>query len=167
MALNVKPTFLLPILQDLSLHAHSLHAAALLCPHWLTHPPGSSGAAVNLAIRPAHDVLMSISGNAELEMLLCPVFIAATELLDDEDRSITSLAFGMIWMQWETVTSLQTKGFTVQRVWKARDVGRRPDWMVLVQQCPGEGVPICRSCICREIEQAWQRYLRYRSKARS
>jgi|ERR1700693_542611 hypothetical protein len=96
MALNVKPTFLLPILQDLCLHAHFLHAAALLCPHRLTHPPGSSGAVGNLAIRPAHDVLMSISGNAELEMSLCPVFIAATELLDDEDRSTAIQAFGMI-----------------------------------------------------------------------
>jgi hypothetical protein len=96
MVLNVKPTFLLPTLQDLCLHAHSLHAAALLCPHRLTHPPGSSGAVGNLAIRPAHDVLMSISGNAELEMSLCPVFIAATELLDDEDRSTAIQAFDTI-----------------------------------------------------------------------
>jgi hypothetical protein len=88
MALNVKPTFLPPILRGLPLHARSFHAAALLCLHRLIHPPGSSRAAGDLAIRPAHDVLMPVSGNAELKTSLCPVFIAATELLDDEDRSI-------------------------------------------------------------------------------
>jgi hypothetical protein len=70
MTLNVKPTFLLPILQDLSLHARSLHAAV------------------------------------------------------------------------RAAASLRTKEFTVQTIWKARHAGRRLDWMVLVQQCPREGMLI-------------------------
>lgn len=95
-----------------------------------------------MALSMAHDVLMYISGTAELKMSLWLLFIDATELLGKEDRSTALQDFGMIYMQRGTVASQRTKDFTVERVWNARDSGMDWNWMVLAQQYPGECMPI-------------------------
>jgi hypothetical protein len=109
---------------------------------------------------------MPVSGNAELKISPCPVFIAATELLDDEDRSIAIQLWHAMYAVRDNDLSLNEgvyrskslesqgcrEGTGLDGVGAAVSKGRHAD---------------LRSCICREIEQAWQRYLRYRSKARS
>lgn len=124
-------------------HARSFQAAALLYLHRLIYPPGSSSPADDTAISMAHDVLMYISGTAaELKLSLWPVFIAATELASEEDRSTALQTYDIISTQRGTVTSRRTKDFTVERIWKARDKGEEWNWMVLAYQYPGECMPI-------------------------
>jgi hypothetical protein len=124
-------------------HARSFQAAALLYLHRLLYPPGSSKSVDEMAMRMAHDVLMYISSTpSELKMSLWPVFIAATELLSDEDRGTVLQAYDMIYTQRGTVTSRRAKQFTVERVWKARDAGMEWNWMILVHRYPGECMPI-------------------------
>lgn len=63
------------------------------------------------------------SGTAELKLSLWPVFIAATELVDEGDRRTALEAFDKICRQRGAVTSRRTRESMVERVWRARDAG--------------------------------------------
>ena len=123
--------------------AYAYRSAALLYIFRLFHPPQSSQAADRVALGMAHDVLVYTSGpREELRMLLWPVFIAACEAVDEDDRSTVLEVFDSICMYRKTATALRTKNFCVDRVWKVRDSGMEWDWMKLAKFYPGECLPI-------------------------
>ncbi|OHF02889.1 hypothetical protein CORC01_01647 [Colletotrichum orchidophilum] len=120
-------------------------AGALLYLHRLFHLPGSSAAeeADAEALSRAHDVMLYTSGPpSESKMLLWPVFMAACEMLDADDRATVLDVFDAIGTHRKTVTVERTKMFVEERVWKARDEGREWNWMILAQEFPGECLPI-------------------------
>ncbi|KAI8183083.1 hypothetical protein K4K51_000488 [Colletotrichum sp. SAR 10_75] len=118
-------------------------AGALLYLHRLFNLPNSSPTADAEALSKAHDVMLYTSGPpAETKMLLWPVFLAACEMLDDEDRTAVRDVFDSIGTHRKTVTVERTRTFVEERVWKARDAGQDWNWMVLAQLYPGECLPI-------------------------
>lgn len=129
--------------RNLLFHAYAHKAAAFLYLHRLLEPPGTSDEADQMALSMAHEVLMHLSAMTDqLKTALWPVFIAGTELMDEEDRNFVVQMFDEIHRQRKTVTSLRSRTFCVNRVWCARDSGLPWYWMDLVQQFPGECLPI-------------------------
>lgn len=94
----------------------------------------------------AHELLLFLgppSGRGdEAKMLLWPVFIAACEMLAEEDRQMVLDVFDAILQQRKTATVQRTKAFVLNRVWPARDNGREWCWWTLAQEFPGECMPI-------------------------
>ncbi|KXH25922.1 hypothetical protein CSAL01_04476 [Colletotrichum salicis] len=118
-------------------------AGALLYLHRLFYLPGSTADADGEALSRAHDVMLYTSGPpSESKMLLWPVFMAACEMLDSDDRAAVLDVFDAIGTHRKTVTVERTRMFVEERVWKARDQGREWNWMVLAQEFPGECLPI-------------------------
>ncbi|KAL0944718.1 uncharacterized protein CTRU02_202605 [Colletotrichum truncatum] len=118
-------------------------AGALLYLHRLFHIPNSSVETDKEALSKAHDVMLYTSGPpAETKMLLWPVFLAACEMSDIEDRAAVLEVFGSMGAQRKTVTVERTQKFVEQRVWKARDEGQDWNWMTLAQTYPEECLPI-------------------------
>jgi hypothetical protein len=129
--------------RKLLLQAYAYRSAALLYLHRLFHPPDSSAGADQVALGIAHDILVYTNGPPEeVRMLLWPVFVAACDLANEDDRSTALQVFDSIYKSRKTATSLRTKEFCVNRVWAARDTGMDWNWMTLVRQYPGECVPI-------------------------
>jgi hypothetical protein len=123
--------------------AHAYQSATLLYLYRLINPPQSSAEADAEALKIAHDILIYTSGPPqELRMLLWPVFLAACEALDAEDRSVCLEVFDSICEHRKTATALRTGQFCTKRVWTARDSGLEWNWMKLVEQYPGECLPI-------------------------
>ncbi|KAK2030016.1 hypothetical protein LX32DRAFT_717503 [Colletotrichum zoysiae] len=123
--------------------AASYRAGALLYLHRLFQPPCSSLEADSEALSKAHEVMLYTSGPAtESKMLLWPVFMAACEMSDADDRAAAVEAFDAISSHRKTVTVERTKKFVKERVWKARDEGRSWNWMILAAVFPGECLPI-------------------------
>lgn len=94
----------------------------------------------------AHELLVSFvtspgSGD-EAKMLLWPLFLAACEMLAEEDRQMVLDILDTILQQRRTATVQKTKSFVLNRVWPARDEGRDWCWWTLAQQFPGECLPI-------------------------
>ncbi|GJC94419.1 C6 zinc finger domain protein [Colletotrichum higginsianum] len=118
-------------------------AGALLYLHRLFHLPCSSPEADHEALSRAHDVMLYTSGPPpESKMLLWPVFMAACEMSDADDRAAVLDVFDAIGTHRKTVTVERTRAFVQERVWKARDEGGDWNWMVLAQAYPGECLPI-------------------------
>ncbi|KAF9881487.1 hypothetical protein CkaCkLH20_00633 [Colletotrichum karsti] len=118
-------------------------AGALLYLHRLFELPGSSLDADSEALSKAHDVMLYATGPPEeTKMLLWPVFLAACEMSDVEDRGAVLDVFDSIGTHRKTVTVERTRRFVEERVWKARDEGQGWDWMTLAQSYPGECLPI-------------------------
>ncbi|KZL84556.1 c6 zinc finger domain protein [Colletotrichum incanum] len=118
-------------------------AGALLYLHRLFQLPCSTLEANNEALSKAHDVMLYTSGPpSESKMLLWPVFMAACEMLNADDRDAALDVFDAIGSHRKTVTVERTRKFVQERVWKARDEGRNWNWMVLAQDFPGECLPI-------------------------
>lgn len=94
----------------------------------------------------AHELLASLgppcSRGDEAKMLLWPVFVAACEMLAEEDRQTVLDIFDVILQQRKTATVQRTKSFVMNRVWPARDEGREWSWWALAKQFPGECLPI-------------------------
>lgn len=118
-------------------------AGALLYLHRLFCLPGSTADADGEALSKAHDVMLYTSGPpSESKMLLWPVFMAACEMLDADDRAAVLDVFDSIGTHRKTVTVERTRMFVEERVWKARDQGMEWNWMLLAQEFPGECLPI-------------------------
>ncbi|OJJ50400.1 hypothetical protein ASPZODRAFT_149729 [Penicilliopsis zonata CBS 506.65] len=125
------------------LQAYASRAAALLYLHRLLHPAGSSAEADRIALGMACEVLAHLSAPAdELRLSLWPAFVAACELVAADDRATVLDIFDGIYRVRFTATALRTRAFCVDRVWHARDTGQPWNWMDLVQQYPGECLPI-------------------------
>lgn len=94
----------------------------------------------------AHELIVSLGPPSplgdEAKMLLWPVFIAACEMLAEEDRQMVLDVLDVILQQRKTATVQRTKLFVMNRVWPARDEGREWSWWKLAQQFPGECLPI-------------------------
>ncbi|CAN8096338.1 unnamed protein product [Discula destructiva] len=107
-------------------------------------PPGhldADGEATSMA----HELLVSLGSPSlgdEAKMLLWPVFIAACEMLAEEDRQMVLDVFDVILQHRQTATVQRTKYFVLNRVWPARDEGKDWRWWILSQQFPGECLPI-------------------------
>lgn len=124
-------------------HSYATRSAALLYLHRLFHPPGSSPGADQMALTMAHEVLVHTSGPPdELRLLLWPIFIAASELENGDERLTAVQMFDAICKGRNTATALRTKNFCIERVWEARNAGFEWNWMAMVDQYPGECVPI-------------------------
>jgi hypothetical protein len=96
------------------------------------------------ALHKAHEILL-YAGNlpaSDVKLLLWPVFLAACEMKDPEDRSAVLEIFNSILDKRKTVTVLQTRTFVENVVWRARDEGKDWNWMRLAQEHPGECLPI-------------------------
>ncbi|WYZ44988.1 hypothetical protein EsH8_VIII_000304 [Colletotrichum jinshuiense] len=118
-------------------------AGALLYLYRLFNPPSSSAEVNSDALSKAHDVMLYTSGPpAESKMLLWPVFLAACEMSDADDRAAVLDVLDSIGTHRKTVTVDRTRRFVEERVWKARDEGRDWNWMILAQNHPGECLPI-------------------------
>ncbi|GJC78870.1 transcriptional regulatory protein moc3 [Colletotrichum liriopes] len=118
-------------------------AGALLYLYRLFQLPCSSLEADNEALSKAHDVMLYTSGPpSECKMLLWPVFMAACEMLNADDRGAALDVFDAIGSHRKTVTVERTRKFVQERVWEARDGGRNWNWMVLARDFPGECLPI-------------------------
>ncbi|KAK2041941.1 hypothetical protein LZ31DRAFT_624833 [Colletotrichum somersetense] len=118
--------------------AASYRAGPLLYLHRLFQPPCSSLEADSEALSKAHEVMLYTSGpTTESKMLLWPVFMAACEMSDADDRVAVVEAFDAIISHRKTVTVERTKKFVKERVWKARDGGRNWNWMILAEIFPG------------------------------
>lgn len=137
------------------IQANCYRAGALLYLFRLLHPPiinNNSGvvsgcSAINgEATAMAHELILFLgppsSRGDEAKMLLWPVFIAACEMLAEEDRQMVLDVFDAILQQRKTATVQRTKSFVLNRVWPARDEGREWSWWALAQQFPGECLPI-------------------------
>ncbi|KAL2204671.1 hypothetical protein CC79DRAFT_1370483 [Sarocladium strictum] len=96
------------------------------------------------AIHKAHEILLYAGGlpASDVKLLLWPVFLAACEMNDPEDRAAVLEVFNAILDRRKTVTVLQTKSFVENVVWRARDEGKDWNWMRLAQDHPGECLPI-------------------------
>ena len=125
------------------LQAYSYRSAALLYLYRLLHPAGSSASVDHIALGSACEILAHLSAPPEeLRMSTWPTFIAACELPTRADREMATAVFDGVYRVRNTSTTLRTKDFCVRRVWYARDRGTNWDWMSLVQQYPGECIPI-------------------------
>ncbi|KAI1612546.1 fungal-specific transcription factor domain-containing protein [Exophiala viscosa] len=123
--------------------AYATRAAASLMLHRLVNPAGSSEESDREAFEMACEIMAHLNGQPEdLRLSTFPALIASCELESEEDRAVAVEIFEGIYNARKTGTSLQTKDFVVDRVWKARDAGEDWDWMVLSQKYPGECVPI-------------------------
>lgn len=124
-------------------HAYAYRAAALLMLHRLIYPAGSSVESDLDAFEMACEVMVHLKAPPEdLRLSTWPALIASCELKSEEDRAVAIDIFRGIYLVRKTGTSLQTKRFVTQRVWKARDAGDDWDWMTLSQRYPGECIPI-------------------------
>ncbi len=124
-------------------HACAYRAAALLVLHRLMHPAGSSAGCDREAFEMACEVMAHLKGPPEnLRLSTWPALIASCELKNAGDRAVAMEVFSGIYRARKTGTSLQTKKFVLERVWKARDAGDDWDWMTLSQKYPGECIPI-------------------------
>lgn len=95
------------------------------------------------AFEMACEVMVHLKAPPEdLRLSTWPALIASCELKSEEDRAVAIDIFRGIYLVRKTGTSLQTKRFVTQRVWKARDAGDDWDWMTLSQRYPGECIPI-------------------------
>lgn len=92
----------------------------------------------------AHDIMLHASGPppAETKLLLWPVFLAACEMRNADDRGAVGDLFDSISTHRGTVTVERTRRFVEERVWRARDAGGEWNWMGLAQRYPGECLPI-------------------------
>lgn len=136
------------------IQANCYRAGALLYLFRLLHPPvirpvaeaPECSAIDGEATAMAHELLLFLgppSGRGdEAKMLLWPVFIAACEMLAEEDRQMVLDVFDAILQQRKTATVQRTKSFVLNRVWPARDNGREWSWWALAQEFPGECMPI-------------------------
>lgn len=136
------------------IQANCYRAGALLYLFRLLHRPTiTSGAGVPVysaidgeATAMAHELLLYLGPTSargdEAKMLLWPVFIAACEMLAEEDRQMVLDVFDAILQQRKTATVQRTKSFVLNRVWPARDDGKEWCWWALAQQFPGECMPI-------------------------
>lgn len=119
-------------------------AGALLYLYRLLHPPSLATDAE--ATAKAHQVLMATATASnhpdEVKMLLWPVFLAACEMEEEEDRQVVLDILDTIMAQRKTATVTRTRRFVLERVWAARDEGAEWNWMVLAQRYPGECLPI-------------------------
>ncbi|UQC90027.1 NCS1 nucleoside transporter [Colletotrichum lupini] len=85
-------------------------AGALLYLHRLFCLPGSAADADGEALSKAHDVMLYTSGPpSESKMLLWPVFMAACEMLDADDRAAVLDVFDSIGTHRKTVTVERTR----------------------------------------------------------
>lgn len=136
------------------IQANCYRAGALLYLYRLLNPPSmnSSGGLLGCsaidgeATAMAHELILFLGPPSargdEAKMLLWPVFIAACEMLAEEDRQMVLDVFDTILQQRKTATVQRTKTFVLNRVWPARDEGREWSWWALAQQFPGECLPI-------------------------
>lgn len=136
------------------IQANCYRAGALLYLFRLLNPPTinrSNGllecsAIDGEATAMAHELLVFLGPPSprgdEAKMLLWPVFIAACEMLAEEDRQMVLDVLDVILQQRKTATVQRTKRFVLNRVWPARDEGREWSWWALAQQFPGECLPI-------------------------
>ncbi|KAF6830597.1 hypothetical protein CPLU01_07287 [Colletotrichum plurivorum] len=123
--------------------ASCYRAGALLYLHRLFHPPGGTDDDGE-ALGRAHDVMLYATGGPpdETKLLLWPVFLAACEMADPEDRAAALDVLDSIGSHRKTVTVERTRRFVEERVWRARDAGEEWNWMVLAEAYPGECLPI-------------------------
>lgn len=129
--------------ENLLLHAYAYKAAALLYLHRLMNPHGIIDGADKIALSIAREILGHLSNvSTQLKTALWPLFMAASELADSTDRNTAIGLFDNIFRLRKTVTTLRTKSFCINRIWKARDSGTPWNWMDLVHQYPGECLPI-------------------------
>lgn len=127
----------------LLIQAYSYRAAALLYQYRLLHPAGLSEELDREAFGMACEIMMHLNGPAEdLRLATWPAFIASCELRSEEDRAAVLNVFDGIYNVRRTGTSLQTKRFVTERVWKARDTHEDWDWMTLSRKHLGECIPI-------------------------
>lgn len=123
--------------------AYATRAAASLMLHRLVNPAGSSEESDREAFEMACEIMAHLNGQPEdLRLSTFPVLIASCEFERQEDRDVAVEIFESAYNARKTGTTLQTRDFVVDRVWKARDAGENWDWMVLSQQYPGECMPI-------------------------
>ncbi|KAL4784442.1 fungal-specific transcription factor domain-containing protein [Aspergillus varians] len=123
--------------RKLLLHAYSWKAASLLYLFRLFNRPGSSADADTEALSMAYEVVVHISGSPEdIKLSLWPLFIAACELENHEDRSHATRLFDGICYARPTVTARRTRAFCIDQIWAARDSGGNWDWMDLARNGP-------------------------------
>ncbi|CAK7275174.1 hypothetical protein SEPCBS57363_006545 [Sporothrix epigloea] len=120
--------------RTLLLHASAWRAAALLYLYRLFNRPGSSPDADQMALSMAYEVMMHINGPAEdVKLSLWPLFIAACELDQPEDRALATALFTEVCHARPTVTARRTREFVMDHIWPAHDRGDVWDWMQLTQ----------------------------------
>ncbi|CAK7568364.1 MAG: hypothetical protein SEPTF4163_006352 [Sporothrix epigloea] len=120
--------------RTLMLHASAWRAAALLYLYRLFNRPGSSPDADQMALSMAYEVMMHINGPAEdVKLSLWPLFIAACELDQPEDRALATALFTEVCHARPTMTARRTREFVMDHIWPAHDRGDVWDWMQLTQ----------------------------------
>ncbi|CAK7268263.1 hypothetical protein SEPCBS119000_002971 [Sporothrix epigloea] len=120
--------------RSLLLHASAWRAAALLYLFRLFNRPGSSPDADQTALSMAYEIMMHINGPAEdVKLSLWPLFIAACELDQPEDRALATALFAEVCHARPTMTAHRTREFVVDHIWPAHDRGDVWDWMQLTQ----------------------------------
>lgn len=120
--------------RTLLLHASAWRAAALLYLYRLFNRPGSSREADQTALSMAYEVMMHINGPAEdVKLSLWPLFVAACELDQPEDRALAAALFGEMCHARPIMTARRTREFVMDQIWPARDRGEVWDWMRLTQ----------------------------------
>ncbi|EXJ92112.1 hypothetical protein A1O3_00662 [Capronia epimyces CBS 606.96] len=117
--------------------------AALLYLHRLFRPAGCSVEADQVALGIACEILPYLQAlPEEIRTSLWPAFMAAAELDAREDRTAILRVFDNMYGSRKTTTTLRTKAFVVEMIWKARDTGQNWGWMALVDRHPYECLPI-------------------------
>ncbi|EPE09251.1 c6 zinc finger domain protein [Ophiostoma piceae UAMH 11346] len=118
--------------RTLLLHASAWRAAALLYLFRLFNRPGSSLDADRTALGMAYEVMMHIHGPAEdVKLSLWPLFVAACELEQPEDRALATALFNEVCHARPIMTARRTKEFVMEHIWPARDRAEVWDWMQL------------------------------------
>ncbi|ERT03469.1 hypothetical protein HMPREF1624_01784 [Sporothrix schenckii ATCC 58251] len=120
--------------RTLLLHASAWRAAALLYLYRLFNRPGSSREGDRIALSMAYEVMLHINGPAEdIKLSLWPLFVAACELDQPEDRALAATLFGEMCQARPLMTARRTREFVMDQIWLARDRGEVWDWMQLTQ----------------------------------
>ncbi|VUC26929.1 unnamed protein product [Clonostachys rosea] len=128
------PSLTMRTSRTLLLHAAAWRAAALLYLFRLFNRPGSSGNADAIALSMAYETMTNISGSPDdIKLSLWPLFLAACELEQPDDRDLAMQMFNDICSARPILTARRTKSFCVDQVWPARDRGENWDWMQLVR----------------------------------
>jgi hypothetical protein len=126
------------------LQAHAFKLSALLYIHRLCYPVGVASDPDIDASNMAYEILLHCSGEqAEMGLLLWPIFVAACELKSLDDRKLNLELLERNYRCRGTSTSLQVKEFLEKYVWHAIDSETTGwSWLALVEMFSSDFAPL-------------------------